>query len=278
MTEHRDSRFDGMALYDLQHIRDALAPLLDRPAPLTPADLEPYDQLHYLGHRALDHAVTRLGAGPGAEVVDIGAGLGGPARYLAERYACRVTAVELQPELHRLSEELTSLCGLSERVRAVRADALTLGGTGWSESYDHLISLLAILHIPHRAELFGVCRDLLRPEGTFYVEDLYARRPLTAGERADLADLVACPYLPDETRYREDLAGSGLTDVAWTDATALWLPWVRDRAAAFRHDFENRARLHGKPLADRLLRFYDTVSALFTTGAVGGVRLTGRRG
>lgn len=41
---------------------------------------------------------------------------GGPARCLAERYACRLTAVELQPEPHRLSEELTTLCGLSERV------------------------------------------------------------------------------------------------------------------------------------------------------------------
>ncbi|EKX63270.1 methyltransferase domain protein [Streptomyces ipomoeae 91-03] len=275
--EHLRTRFDGMALYDPQHVRDALAPLLDRPGPFTPGDLEPYDQMHYLGHRALDNAVARLGAAPGADVVDIGAGLGGPARYLADRYKCRVTAVELQPELHRLSEELTALCGLSDRVRAVRADALTLGGADWAQRYDHLISLLAVLHIPRRAELFAVFRELFRPDGTFHIEDFYARRPLTGAERADLAGLVACPYLPDETRYRDDLTRAGFTDVTWTDATDLWRPWVRDRAEVFRDTYEDRVRLHGEPLAARLLRFYDTISTLFTGGGVGGVRVTGRR-
>ncbi len=267
-----------MALYDLQHVRNALTPLLNRPGrPLTPGDLEPYDQLHYLGQRALDHAVERLCVKPGAEVVDIGAGLGGPARYLADRYGCRVTAVELQPELHELSEELTALCGLDDRVRAVRADALTLGGAEWSQRYDHLVSLLAILHIPRREALFGVCRDLLRPQGTFCIEDFYARRPLTDGERSDLAGLVACPYLPEEARYRDDLTRAGFTDVVWTDVTDLWTPWVRDRAEAFRGGYEERVRLHGEPLAGRLLRFYGAVSALFAGGGVGGVRITGRR-
>ncbi|WP_367318898.1 cyclopropane-fatty-acyl-phospholipid synthase family protein [Streptomyces sp. HUAS ZL42] len=98
MTEHHSSRLDDMALYDLQYLRNALAPLLSRPGPLTPNDLEPYDQLHYLGHQALDNAVVQLGLSPGARIVDIGAGLGGPARYLAERYACHLTAVELQPD------------------------------------------------------------------------------------------------------------------------------------------------------------------------------------
>ncbi|MFJ8112326.1 methyltransferase domain-containing protein [Streptomyces sp. NPDC096132] len=277
MTEQPSSRFDDMALYDLQHVRNALTPLLTRPTPLTPDDLEPYDQLHYLGHRALDNAAARLGVAPGAEIVDIGAGLGGPARYLADRYECRVTAVELQQELHELSGELTSLCGLSERVRAVRADALTLRGAPWSRRYDHLISLLAILHIPRREDLFDVFRDLLRPGATFYLEDFYARRPLTDRERGDLAALVACPYLPDEARYREDLTRAGLTDVTWTDATDLWAPWVHNRAESFRQDYAKHARLHGEPLAARLLRFYDTVSGLFAGGGVGGVRLTGRR-
>ncbi|WP_367318899.1 hypothetical protein [Streptomyces sp. HUAS ZL42] len=176
-----------------------------------------------------------------------------------------------------MSEELTSLCRLTRRVRTVRADALTLCGVEWSQRYDHLISLLAVLHIPRRGALLGVCEDLLRPGGTFYVEDFYARRPLTTGERAALADLVACPNLPDEARYREDLHRAGFTDLAWTDATDLWLPWVRERAQAFRSGCPERVRLHGEPLAGRLMRFYDTVNALFAGGGVGGVRLSGRR-
>jgi cyclopropane fatty-acyl-phospholipid synthase-like methyltransferase len=278
VTEQHSSRFDDMALYDLQRVRNALAPLLSRPGPLTTADLEPYDDLHYLGHRALDHAVEQLGLLPGAEVVDIGAGLGGPARYLAERYDCHLTAVELQPELHWLSEELTSRCALSARVRSIHADALTLTGPAWSQRYDHLTSLLAIVHIPQRDELFTVLRDLLRPGGTFYIEDFYALRPLTDTEQTTLATLIACPYLPDETHYREELAQAGLTDVTWTDATDLWLPFVHDRADAFRRGYQDQVRLHGEPATGRLMRFYDTVSAMLADGGVGGVRLTGRRG
>ena len=65
--------------------------------------------------------------------------------------------------------------------------------------------------------------------------------------------------------------------MVWTDVTDLWTPWGRDRAEAFRSGYEERVRLHGEPLAGRLLRFYGVVSALFAGGGVGGVRITGRR-
>lgn len=79
-------------------------------------------------------------------------------------------------------------------------------------------------------------------------------------------------------RHLADRYGGRLTEVDWSDATDLWRPWVRDRSEAFRDIYEDRARLHGEPLAARLPHFYPTVSALFEGGGVGGVRVTGRRG
>ncbi|MGW3941947.1 hypothetical protein [Streptomyces phaeochromogenes] len=63
--------------------------------------------------------------------------------------------------------------------------------------------------------------------------------------------------------------------MAWTDATNLWLTWVRDRADVFRRGYEQLVRLHGEPLAGRLLRFCDTGSALLAGGEIGDVRITG---
>ncbi|WP_340379846.1 hypothetical protein U5640_30935 [Streptomyces sp. SS7] len=104
-----------------------------------------------------------------------------PARCLAERYGCRVTAVEVRPELHESSTEPTALCWLSEHVTAVRADALTLRGEPWSQRYDHLVPLLTIRHIPRRPELFDVPHGLPRPGGTFSLR----RRPGRARRAAD---------------------------------------------------------------------------------------------
>ena len=57
-------------------------------------------------------------------VLDVGAGLGGPARYLAARCRCHVVAIELQADLHHTSLDLTRRCGLADNVRHVHADFL----------------------------------------------------------------------------------------------------------------------------------------------------------
>ena len=75
---------------------------------------------------ALVLTVVLHGLQPGANVLSIGSGLGGPARFLAGRYGVAVTAVELQPDLHAAAAELTHRCGLSAAVAHVCADVLAL--------------------------------------------------------------------------------------------------------------------------------------------------------
>ncbi|MFI1380003.1 SAM-dependent methyltransferase [Embleya sp. NPDC020886] len=261
-------------LYAPDRPHNELAVLLDRPGPLRVADLSAYDQLHYLGTQALDHAAAELALRPGARVLDVGSGLGGPARYLAEQHRCRVTGVELREPLHRLSTRLTERTGLHERVDLVHADILTASLT---PGYDHLLSLLAFLHIPERERLLRVCADALADGATFYIEDFYARRPLTDAERRLLRDGVSCPDLPEAARYRADLAAAGLQVTTWRDATEPWTDWVRDRADRFRADLSEQIRRHGAELAHGLLAFYDLMVDLLAGGGVGGVRITGRR-
>jgi SAM-dependent methyltransferase len=150
------------------------------------------DQYHYLGTEACDHVATLLGLAPGASVLDIGAGIGGPARYLAAQTGCSVVGVELQDDLAQAATELTArvVGDLSERVQFVTGDICSDELALPVQQFDHMISLLVFLHIPHREVLLRRCHDHIKPGGSFVIEDFCSLAPFTSDEAATLSDLV----------------------------------------------------------------------------------------
>src|SRR3974390_1504575 len=93
---------------------------------LRPDELFPHDQDHY-GSIAANDALARCAhIGPGAKVVDLCAGLGGPARYLAYRYGAFVTGAELPPARVAGAAELTERVGLSGQVQVVEGNVTAL--------------------------------------------------------------------------------------------------------------------------------------------------------
>ncbi len=84
----------------------------------------------------------------GLRIINIGSGLGGPARYLAGQYNCQVLAVELQDELHRTACELTERCRLGDQVTHVAGDFLAVARHLAPSSYDAVVSWYEILSFP----------------------------------------------------------------------------------------------------------------------------------
>src|SRR5262245_51384115 len=82
-----DSSMKAMKLYDrVERIHNELAQLeIDGDTPLTVDQLTPFDNYHYFGTEAVDEAIVTLGLEPGMRVLDVGSGIGGPARYIAEQ-------------------------------------------------------------------------------------------------------------------------------------------------------------------------------------------------
>lgn len=145
-------------------------------------DLLPYDQHHYHGTQAVDDAAERLAIGDSSRVINIGSGLGGPARYLAGSRGCQVLACELQEDLHRTASELTARCALSSRVHHLGGDFLQLAQHLQHSAYDCIVSWLTVLHIADRVQLFKRCYNLLRPGGVFFAADFFALGNLTKSE------------------------------------------------------------------------------------------------
>jgi cyclopropane fatty-acyl-phospholipid synthase-like methyltransferase len=249
--------------------RDLAAIGIGPGVPLRVSDLTPFDQYHYHGTKAVDDAIATLGLKPGMRVLDIGAGLGGPARYIAEKTGAHVAALELQEDLSATGAELTRRCGLSDVVDHRCGDVLN----GLDGRFDAIISMLCFLHIPDRTRLFSVCRSVLKPGGKIYIEDYGRLRAATVGETESLARKVQCPYLPFTHEYHEHLAEAGFTDISFDDVTADWTAFTQGRTEAYKRARPRLVAIHGEDMVDGLADFYETVTELFASGLIAGLKI-----
>ena len=240
------------------------------------------DQYHYLGVAACDEAAEVLGLGPGSNVLDLGSGIGGPARYLAATTGCSVMGVELQSELCEAATALTARVeGLAERVKFVAGDAVAidspLPAPFEATSFDHYLSQLVNLHVPDRAALLATAFGQLREGGTFYIEDFCQLAPLLPDDASTLADLVHAPSVSSVDAYVADLEAAGFVDIEAVDMSGPWTKWNRARADGYAATKADAVALHGEDIFASRQRFYSAVAGLFDGGSIGGVRLTGRK-
>lgn len=239
--------------------------------PLSVDVLSQFDQFHYFGTDAVDEAIAEARIEAGSRVLDIGSGLGGPARYLAKCTGCHVTAIELQSDLNALAEGLTERCELSSKVEHVQADVLTHQID--PQSYDAVVSWLCFYHIADHQTLLSQVFKALKPGGRLYVEDLFRHSDFDEAELAHLTQMLYGQYLPYRKAYEDNLTSAGFTHIDFDDRTNTWRPYVAERVAAWTARRSELVAVHGEAIVDSLAAFYHSVSLLFESGKLGGVRL-----
>ncbi len=271
---------DEMKTMGLYHHVDRVANELrelgaDDGGPLDPADLSTFDQLHYHGTEAVDLAVRHLGIDDTSRVLEIGSGLGGPARWIAATTGATVTALELQEDHHLAAADLTARCGLVDRVVHVCGDALA---HDWgAQQFDAVVSWLALYHIPDRPLLLDRIRSVLPAGGHVYVEDLCAGPALVDADRDELATDLAASHLPDLDCYRAEFSEAGFEVVSCDDMTGDWAAFTRARLEAYDAQWDRHLRVHGPEVIATLRAFYAQMVRLLGDGTVAGARLLARR-
>jgi ubiquinone/menaquinone biosynthesis C-methylase UbiE len=146
-----------------QAILDALVASGKNLATLTIDDLAPTDQFHGGGKAATVRLARLAGLSPGMRVLDVGGGLGGPARTLAVEFGCHVTVLDLTESYVRAAEMLTTQLGLGDRVRHDVGNALALPfdpGT-----FDVVWTQNSGMNIADKEQLYEGFHRLLRPGG-----------------------------------------------------------------------------------------------------------------
>lgn len=239
-------------------------------------DLASFDQYHYLGTDSVEDAIKSLKINDDNTVLEIGSGIGGPARYLADKTGCNVTALELQSELHEVACGLTEKCELSHLVKHVHGDILDFN-LGKNTDFDFVVSWLAFLHIPDRETLLNKCYNLLKPNGEMFIEDFYKIKEFKKEEIKVLSNDIACEYLPNLAEYKKQLIESGFKKIKLFDKTDSWKTFVKERKEKFIQTRESQIKIHDKITVDELEDFFSKMSWLFEGGNLGGLRIIAKK-
>jgi SAM-dependent methyltransferase len=140
------------------------------PAHPTIEDLAFYDQFHGRGLEATVEMADSLEVAATDHLLDVGSGIGGPARYFAHRYGCRVTGIDLTAEFCDVARELTRRVGLDGKVAFQCGNALSMPFA--NDAFDGAYSMNVSMNIADRAGLYREIRRVLKPGAWLMLSEL----------------------------------------------------------------------------------------------------------
>nr|WP_291419696.1 methyltransferase domain-containing protein [Actinophytocola sp.] len=200
-----------------RNIEDALVAAGKSLNDLQPADLVLLEDFHTMGRFATRRLVDLAGLGPDTEVLDSGSGIGGTARYIADRFGCRVTAVDLTEDYCGTARWLNRLVGLDDRIAVHQGDVTELPIA--DTAYQVVFSQHVQMNIADKQRLYREARRVMVDGGLLAIWDI------TAGELAEpdyplpWADDPRLSHLVDSDQLRGIVEASGFEIEQWNDLT-----------------------------------------------------------
>ncbi len=195
--------------------------------PLEPSSLAPLDQFHARGLAATVELAEAIGIQPGESIIDIGSGLGGPSRYLAANYDCRVIGVDLSPWFVEAASFLAERCGLDDRVGYRCGDALALPFE--DARFDIAWTQHVAMNIADRDGFYAEAFRVLRPGGRFAIYDVVAREGQDVLFPVPWSRTPGTSFLLTAAEMRTMLARLGFQSHAWTDSSDAALRWFAEQ-------------------------------------------------
>jgi ubiquinone/menaquinone biosynthesis C-methylase UbiE len=209
-------------------IKSVLATIAPEGQMLTVAQLVSLDQFHTRGILATAELASAVGLEKSTRVLDLGCGIGGPARYLASTFGCKVTGVDLSPSFIDTADYLTARCGLSDRVTFQVGDILHLPFE--DAAFDAVFLQHVAMNIEDRAGLYAEVRRVLRQGARFATYDVVLRDGDVVYP-APWARDVSTSFLLSESDTRTALEHAGFKAVLWRDDTQTALDWFKTVAS-----------------------------------------------
>jgi SAM-dependent methyltransferase len=215
---HRHYEATGL----LPRVRAVLAAFGPEEAVLLPRQLAALDQFHTRGMLATADLAKEMDLTPGLRVLDLGCGLGGPARHLAATHDVHVTGVDLSESFVETARYLSERCRLADRTSFLLGDATDPPVP--AASFDRVFLQHVAMNIADRAALYRAIHRVLKPGGKFGTYDLVAGRgglhfPLPWSRGPEGSHLLSM----DETRGA--LAAAGFHIDLWRDDTEAATQW-----------------------------------------------------
>lgn len=207
------------------------------------------ESLHDAMRRSNEEMARRAELGARDLVLDVGCGYGALARFLAQRFGCRVLATNISERELAWGAELTEEAGLDDRVSFEWADFHELPYD--ERRFDRYWSQEAFLHAADKAKVLEEAFRVLKPGGRLVFSDLLVRDGTPDADREKIYERVKSPDMWDTPAYLRALEAAGfeVKDHAdWSSNVAPTYGWVRSQLEQRRPEFEERI---GKPVVDR---------------------------
>jgi SAM-dependent methyltransferase len=199
---------------------------------LTPEDLAPADQFHTRGREATLELADLARLQRSMRVLDVGGGLGGPARTLATEIGCHVTVLDLTEEFCRVGAELTARLRLGDRVEFRHGNALDL--PFGAASFDAAWTQHSSMNVADKERLYAEIARVLRPGGRLALHEIMAGPVRPIHFPVPWAREPALSFLRSPDDIHAVLRARGLTPLEWRDTSAISLAWFHERQAAMR--------------------------------------------
>lgn len=197
---------------------------------LTIDDLAPVDEFHTGGRNATVRLAQMAEVSAAQQVLDVGCGIGGPSRYLASTFGCRVTGIDLTAEYIEVAKMLAQRVGLAGKVTYRQGDALDLPFA--DAAFDLVWSQNAVMNIENRARLYNEMRRVLKKSGRLAIQDVAGGPGGEPYFPAPWAREAAISFLRTPQETRELLERAGFRVRQWYDSTEEALQQYEARAKA----------------------------------------------
>lgn len=242
---------------------------------VTPEELYPLDEDHYGALDANEALADRTRMAPGDRVLDLCAGLCGPARWFARQRGVTVVGLDITPVRVEGAKQLNALVGLQDVVEPVLGDAMDLPFP--DASFDAAVSQEAFLHIPDKLRALREIHRVLRPGARLSFTDWIMQKPLPQAEQDRMWAGFGAQALQSIPGYEALLRDAGFEVISGEDTTDDWGEILAKRLEMYRK-LNAEAEAAGHPaekggFIDDYAAFVGDVQAR----KLGGARLTAQK-
>ncbi|KLN59097.1 hypothetical protein WH96_19100 [Kiloniella spongiae] len=203
--------------------------------PFSAQDFSVFDHLHSRGRASTQELSEYLSAHPESELLDIGCGIGGPARFIAERFVCKVHGIDLTKDFCETAILLNRLCGLDKRIHITHGNACDMPYD--DNHFDTVWTQHTSMNIADKKAFYSEIKRVLKPGGTFLFHDIFSNDSLKSDDECQIH--LPVPWA-SSTEHNHLVAGEAIRDILkdlgfhreiWTDVTAETHLWFHNYSA-----------------------------------------------
>lgn len=179
--------------------------------------LAPAEEFHTFGRMATIALADAAGVSAADNILDVGSGLGGPARLLARRYGCRVTGIDLTQEFCDVATDLTRRVGMSDQVEFQCANALALPFQ--DDTFDLVWTQHMSMNIAQKPAMYAEMRRVTKATGRLAFFDILAGPEQPIHFPVPWAGDESVSFLSTAEQTRADVETAGFVVQTWDDLT-----------------------------------------------------------